>query len=58
MAKVDNPRFDPIGDVLCDDCPFDDEKDTGVNALCLTENCPTSSTYAAACELAEKEGHQ
>jgi len=50
--KVEYPRFDEMGWAYCDDCPFN--KQAGLNC-CKPSNlrCPTSTTYAEACRIAE-----
>jgi hypothetical protein len=49
--KVDKPRFWEGGAVFCDDCPL---LEVGLCVLGTSQPCPTESTYAEACAMAEK----
>lgn len=49
--KVANPRFGlPHGLVHCADCPIEGR----CAPMDLIDTCPTTETYQAACDLAEK----
>jgi len=53
--KVGDPSFNGFGMVFCIDCPFSTEDGDSATESCLTNKCPTAETYAAACELVDKE---